>query len=380
MNHSASSVRASPRFAFVVGTRPEAIKLEKLIALAGTSGFVVLTGQHQDDFSQIPKLLSGAELHRIAPRRLKFDRETTAELPAELRIFNDAVQLVVELTSAFAALQPGHVVVQGDTRSAMAGSVAADAQGIPIWHVEAGLRSGSFVDPNPEEMFRRVIGQLAKYHFAATEHNKANLLREGVPNERIYVVGNTVVDGLGEVGDTISSRLHIGPKYAVVTLHRRQEARTRVEQLANVEKLASLRPDTDFLLFTHPNPSVGMVLQQFVNDTQCGNIRINNPLERSEFLKLLRGSAYVISDSGGVQEEAPYYGKRVFIVRDNTERPEAVGPRGNVLVGGDGAGLVSAVQALEDRNELTFRQPYPFGSGNTSKAIWQVMADFSADE
>lgn len=370
-----NEARVGKKYAFVVGTRPEAIKLAKVIALAAESGVVILTSQHEASFSQVDDLFGSAAIYRIPSETPAFLRHRGGEHPTDLRLFTEVVRLVSGLSTAFHDVNPDHVVVQGDTTSALAGAVAASLRGIEVSHVEAGLRSESLEDPYPEELFRRIIGQLAKNHFAPTELTKSNLVHENVPATDVYVVGNTVVDGLSEVIEQTPLRFESSTsRYVVVTLHRRQSRDMREEQLANLHELAGHYPETAFYLFLHPNPVVKAALEHFVASMDRPNVQLQHPLNRKSFLKLLRGCAYAISDSGGVQEEAPYFRKRVFIVRDFTERPEAKGPNGNVLVGRDGSRLVESVRNLERSGRLPFEMPYPYGSGNSSEQIWQIMA------
>lgn len=372
---------AGRKFAFVVGTRPEAIKLAKVITLAGESGVVILTGQHDAAFSQVEDLFGRSAIYRIPSTTPVFLQDAVGDVSTDLKFFAEVARLVSALSMAYEVLKPAHVVVQGDTTSALAGALAAKLIGIDVTHVEAGLRSGSLADPSPEELFRRIIGQIAMNHFAPTELNRANLIRENVPASDVYVVGNTVVDGLAEVTPQTPSGLNFSnSKYVVVTLHRRQAAEIREAQLANLQELARRYPETSFLLLLHPNPQVKAALERFVSSTNCVNIRLQRPLSRNDFLNVLRECAYAISDSGGVQEEAPYFRRRVFIVRDFTERPEAVGRDGNILVGSDGVGLVDAVGKLEQTNRLSFEMPYPFGAGNSSELIWQILASLDVPQ
>ncbi|WP_061295033.1 non-hydrolyzing UDP-N-acetylglucosamine 2-epimerase [Herbidospora cretacea] len=307
------------RVCVVAGTRPEAIKLGPVIPLlrAFADVEVVSTGQHGAVVAEVLALFGvrvDRELHRSG--------DSLAALTASA---------VLGLDEVFAQRGPDLVVVQGDTTSAFAGAVAGYLRRIPVAHVEAGLRSHQ-ATPFPEEANRRLIAPLADLHLAPTPGARANLLAERIPAGRVLVTGNTVIDALAAV---LSERPSPPTRpLVVITAHRRESWGEPMRRIARVaDRLAAGHPGVDFVVATHLNPAVRAVFDQVVRPR--ANIRCVPPMAYREFARLLAVSALAITDSGGVQEEAAALGLPVLVMRESTERVEALDGGGAHLVGTD---------------------------------------------
>jgi UDP-N-acetylglucosamine 2-epimerase (non-hydrolysing) len=363
-----------------MGTRPEAIKLFPVThALKREPNFnvtVCVTAQHREMLDQV---LSIADIEPDVDLNLMRPNQSLPQITSRILTGIDEV-----LTEA----KPDRVLVQGDTTTAMAAALTAYYHKIPVDHVEAGLRSGDIYSPFPEEVNRKVVGSLASWHFAPTPRAADALLRENISPDRIIVTGNTVIDALLETEKRIGSFKDIkraidselpepgeNRRVVLVTAHRRENFDGGMERIASA--LLELAESDDVLIVypVHPNPNVRALMHQALGGH--ANIRLLEPLEYVPFVYLLSRCDFVLTDSGGVQEEAPALGKPVLVMRDTTERPEGIDAGTARLVGTDPGQIYSeAMRLLRDRghyNKMS-RAHNPFGDGHASARILDVLA------
>lgn len=352
--------------ALVVGTRPERIKLDSVaIALSQFCRVVLVeTGQHTTLLDSAAKEMFQGEVVRLeAP-------DPGSSMPSTLS------QLVRGLSSTFESVRPHLVLVQGDTTSALAGALAASFGGFRVGHVEAGLRTHIPARPWPEEKIRKAIGQLVDLHFAPTEISVNNLLDEGIERESIRLTGNPGVDET--IARIRNLSLDVRPPRdqqripstgpILVTLHRREaHGNVRLLALENLGRFLSAHAQYRAIIVTHPNPSVIMDLSQ----SEIANhesVVLSDPLPHNDLLEVMNDAPFIISDSGGIQEEAPSLGKPVFIARDETERPEAVNLGLNFLVGANLAGLEHAFLEWQ-QSKVPIEISNPYGDGHAGERI-----------
>jgi UDP-N-acetylglucosamine 2-epimerase (non-hydrolysing) len=358
----------------VFGTRPEAIKLAPLIAelrrRPGIEVRVVTTAQHREMLDQVLRVFQIVPDCDLAVMR---PQQTLAELSSRVLIAMDRL-LIVET--------PDVVVVQGDTTSALCCGLAAFYRGVPVGHVEAGLRTATRLNPFPEEMNRRLTSVLAALHFAPTERARAALLAEGIPQDCVFVTGNTVVDALLHVRSSEAYRATQSPVVAapgerllLVTLHRRESWGAPLAGMCQaLLTIADRRPNVRVVLPVHLNPAVRRIVQESLG----GHARINliEPLNYLEFVAAMDASWLVLTDSGGVQEEAPVLGRPVLVLRDTTERIEAVEAGVALLVGTDPVAIVRTTLALLDDPAARAgmaRPQSPFGDGRAAERIADLL-------
>ena len=367
----------------VFGTRPEAIKMAPLaLSLAADERFdskVCVTGQHRQMLDQVLDLFE-----------LKPDFDLSVMKPGQ-DLTEVTTAILTGMKEVLANCKPDIVLVHGDTATTFAASFAAYYQQIPVAHVEAGLRTGNIYSPWPEEANRKLTGALATLHFAPTENSKANLLREGVDPNSIHVTGNTVIDALLEVIERLdkdaelskqaaapTAFLNRNRKLILVTGHRRESFGGGFERICQaLLETAKQHPDVDIVYPVHLNPQV----QEPVNRLLAGvdNIHLIEPLDYLPFVYLMSWAHIILTDSGGIQEEAPSLGKPVLVMRDTTERPEAVSAGTVKLVGTDVAKIVQELDFL-----LTDKSAYqsmsfahnPYGDGSACQRICSTLADF----
>ncbi len=357
------------RVMVIYGTRPEAIKLAPVIRAIGASSLlspiVTLTGQHRAILDQVNAMFGikpDHDLNVIRPRQ-SLDGLTS--------------RVLQQLTPTLRQERPDAVVVQGDTTSTFAGALAAFYKNVPVVHVEAGLRTGDIYSPFPEEANRRLTSQIATLHLAPTPVSADNLLRAGIPAQKVLVTGNTVIDALLAA---VEQRVPYGNQaleevdrsqapVLLVTAHRRESWGRRMHGVANaVARLARWHPGLVVVLPVHPNPVVREALLPALRGLD--NVLVVEPMGYGAFARLLRRSTIVLTDSGGVQEEAPSLGKPVLVMRDTTERPEAVTAGTARLVGTDPDRVYAEVDHL-----LTSAQAYqamanavnPYGDGHAAQ-------------
>ncbi|MFN2506728.1 MAG: non-hydrolyzing UDP-N-acetylglucosamine 2-epimerase [Acidimicrobiales bacterium] len=336
----------------VLGTRPEAIKLAPVVRALreglDVQPVVITTGQHQVGVDDV------LELFGIVPQRsLRMPRRSPDGL---VRLYAD---MMAHLDPVMSVLDPDVVVVQGDTASVLAGAQTAFLQRRPVVHVEAGLRSGSLSEPFPEEANRRLVSTISSLHLAPTLTAEANLLHEGHSGDEVIVTGNTAVDALlfaaaapAPLPDPrFESALAGGRRLVVVTAHRRESWGAGMRRIASgVATLAEAHPEVLFAIVTHMNPAV----RQVFGTAMAGraNVFVTGPLRYVQFVRLLAAAEVVLTDSGGIQEEAPVLGVPVLVLRDRTERTEGVYAGAAELVGTDPGALVAAThRVLASRRE-----------------------------
>ncbi|MGB0330364.1 MAG: non-hydrolyzing UDP-N-acetylglucosamine 2-epimerase [Planctomycetota bacterium] len=362
----------------VFGTRPEAIKMAPVHrALAQDARFrvrVCVTAQHREMLDQV------LELFGIEPEYDLDLMRPGQDLSAITGSVLDGIKVVLEEAA------PDYVLVHGDTTTTMAASLAAYYARVPVGHVEAGLRTGDIYSPWPEEMNRRLTGSLATLHFAPTEAARRNLLREGVDGARIAVTGNTVIDALltmlerarkgGE--EEFSERfegIDLDRRLVLVTGHRRENFGGGFERICEALAELSRTPDLEIVYPVHLNPKVQEPVHRILGSLP--NVHLIAPQEYLPFLFLMDRAHLIITDSGGIQEEAPSLGKPVLVMRDTTERPEAVEAGTVRLVGTDARVIVDAARALlEDEDEyrsMSFAHN-PYGDGAASRRIAETLA------
>ncbi|HEX7849404.1 MAG TPA: UDP-N-acetylglucosamine 2-epimerase (non-hydrolyzing) [Sphingomonas sp.] len=370
---------ARPRILVVFGTRPEAIKLFPLVhALRRTDADVrvCVTGQHREMLDQV------LEIARITP-----EHDLDLMLPNQSLDMLSA-RLLTELGKVMDADRPDRVIVQGDTATAMIGALTAYYRKIPVGHVEAGLRSGNIYHPWPEEVNRKVVGAIADLHFAPTDTARDALLAERVPAERIHVTGNTVIDALIETRARVDSDPALaatitpiaarfaGKRIVAVTTHRRENFGGGLKSVAQAVRRIANRPDVAVIFPVHPNPNVRGPMAEVLGGID--NVAMIDPLDYPNFVRLLSLCHFVMTDSGGVQEEAPALAKPVLVMRETTERPEGVVAGTAKLVGNDEEVIVTeASRLLDDKAayEAMARAHNPFGDGRSSERIARIILD-----
>jgi UDP-N-acetylglucosamine 2-epimerase (non-hydrolysing) len=358
----------------VIGTRPEAIKLAPVIrelnARPGVIVNVVATAQHRELLDQ------ALEIFSIQPA-VDLSAMQTAQNLAAL-----TARMLVTLEGEFTANRPDVVVVQGDTTTVLTASLAAFYARVPVAHVEAGLRSGDLDQPFPEEMNRRAATLLARWHFAPTARARENLLKEGIDAARVVVTGNTVVDALHSIVESERFRSVMLPvvvdpsrRLILVTLHRRESwGQPLVGMCQAVRELCGKYADLQVVFPVHLNPAVRATVEEVLGGVE--RVHLLRPLEYVTFLKVMQASFFVMTDSGGVQEEAPVFGRPVLVLRERSERPEAIEAGVARKVGTNPAAIVAEASRLLDDAEAysaMARASSPFGDGRAAARIADVL-------
>jgi UDP-N-acetylglucosamine 2-epimerase (non-hydrolysing) len=360
----------------VFGTRPEAIKLAPVVArlrelCPAVSTELCVTAQHRQMLDQV------LELFAIVP---DYDLNLMREGQSLVDVTNGVMAGVHEVIRQSS---PDLVIVHGDTTTTFAASLAAFYQRVPVAHVEAGLRTGDIHAPWPEEMNRRLTGAIAQVHFAPTEQARQNLLREGVRPETIHVTGNTVIDALLDVVGRLRrdatrqaefarrfSFLDPHKRLVLVTGHRRENFGEGFERICRAIRTLAARPDVQIVYPVHLNPNVRAPVHRVLGEN--ADVHLLEPLDYLPFVYLMDRSRFIITDSGGIQEEGPSLGKPVLVMRDTTERPEAVEAGTVRLVGTDIERIVGeAVRLLDSpiEYERMARAHNPYGDGHAAKRI-----------
>lgn len=368
----------------VFGTRPEAIKMAPLVkALQKDAEHfetkVCVTAQHRQMLDQV------LEVFEITP---EYDLNIMAP---NQDLYDITSKVLLGLRDVLKDFRPDVVLVHGDTTTSMAASLAAFYQQIPVGHVEAGLRTYNMLSPWPEEMNRQVTDRICTYYFAPTEKSRQNLLRECIDDKKIFVTGNTVIDALLMAVDIIDGKagvkeqLHeelrekgyaVGERpYILVTGHRRENFGDGFLHICRaIKEIAAMHPDMDIVYPVHLNPNVQKPVYELLSGLE--NVYLISPLDYLPFIYAMQHSTLLLTDSGGVQEEAPSLGKPVLVMRDTTERPEAVEAGTVKLVGTDAAAIVSNVTELL-RNKEMYRQMSethnPYGDGKACQRIIEAL-------
>jgi UDP-N-acetylglucosamine 2-epimerase (non-hydrolysing) len=363
----------------IFGTRPEAIKLCPVIRSLREhpSRFqvkVCVTAQHREMLDQVLKAFE------VCP-----DHDLDLMLPGQT-LFQSTSRILAGLEQVLSAERPRMIIVQGDTTTTFCGALAGFYLHIPVAHVEAGLRTGDLKQPFPEEMNRVLTSHLASLHFAATEKAAENLRREGVAPCSITITGNTGIDAVLYVRDGLEQGKLSGPdwveldstkKLIVVTAHRRESFGSGFERICRALAEIANRPDVQVVYPVHPNPNVQNPVQRYLAGHP--NIRLIEPVSYVPFVDLMRRAYLLITDSGGIQEEGPSLGKPILVLREKTERPEAVLAGTVKLVGTDEATIVrEAARLVEDRAayEAVARVHNPYGDGKASPRIAEAIHSF----
>jgi len=366
------------RVMFCFGTRPEAIKLAPVIhELARQRGefqpVVLVTAQHRRMLDQVLRAFD------IRP-----DHDLDLMRPGQ-SLAAVTVGVLRGVERVLRRARPDMVMVQGDTTSALAAALTAFYQRIPVGHVEAGLRTSDKYSPYPEEMNRRLVSSLADLHFAPTRAARDNLLREGVPRGRIKVTGNTVVDALKAIRRSMAlwrvsalDKIAPGQRVILVTAHRRESFGTGFERICEaLRTIVERNPDVEVVYPVHLNPNVRRPVRALLDRTP--RVHLIKPLEYLPFVRLMERAYLILTDSGGIQEEAPALGKPVLVMRDVTERPEAVAAGTARLVGTDIDLIVSATERLL-RSPAAYRRMArarnPFGDGRAATRIAAALRRF----
>ncbi len=353
---------------FVSGTRPEIIKLAPLYHAMREASWANVhwlhTGQHADMANQILAcfdVVPDTSLQRMGSSLLEFSMGCRQ-------------QLELEMTKKTWAL----VVVQGDTESAFQGALAAFYNRIPLAHVEAGLRTHNLNRPFPEEGLRQMISRLTRFHFAPTERARIALQNEGIADEFIHLTGNTVIDAQQwTCAHRGVKRKTTGRGHLLVTVHRRENWGHDLAEICHaIAGIAAMQPDLQVLFPVHLNP----VVQGPVNSILRGiaNVKLTEPLDYTEMQQALADAWMVLTDSGGLQEEAPTFGVPVLVLRDETERPEAIEAGCALLIGAERANIIKQVKRLSNHSAIyatMSRAGNPFGDGTASKQIVAVIAE-----
>jgi len=364
----------------VFGTRPEAIKLAPVIRRLRQQPWanvrVCSTGQHREMLDQTLRSLD------IVPDwdlRLMQEDQTPAAI---------AARILTTLYEAYASRRPDFVLVQGDTTTVLMASLAAYYARVPVGHVEAGLRTGDKLRPFPEEMNRRLTGPLAELHFAPTETAREALLREAVPAKEVFVTGNTVVDALlaavDQVGrdaagyDDVLAGVDPRRRLVLVTGHRRESFGPAFEQIClALRDVAERFPDVEILYPVHLNPKVQEPVRRILGGVE--RVHLTEPVDYLPFVHLMTRCHLILTDSGGIQEEAPTLQKPVLVMREKTERPEGVAAGTSRLVGVSREGIVAEASRLLESPQEYRRMtghPNPYGDGHASDRIVAHVAEF----
>ena len=377
----------------VFGTRPEAIKMaplvKKLQSMPETfKTGVAVTGQHRQMLDQVLRIFD------IVP---DYDLNI---MQANQDLYDVTSRVLVGMRDVLKEVQPDVVLVHGDTTTSTAAALAAFYQQIPVGHVEAGLRTGNIYSPWPEEMNRQITGRIATYHFAPTPLAKSNLMKENVAEDKILVTGNTVIDALYMEVDKIKKdkalqeglcksllqagydtrRLEGNRRLVLITGHRRENFGDGfISMCTAIRDLAAKYPDVDFVYPMHLNPNVRRPIHEVFGEdlTRYANLFFIEPLEYLSFVYLMEKSSIVLTDSGGIQEEAPGLGKPVLVMRDTTERPEALESGTVHLVGTNYDKIMSEVSELLD-NPLAYERMSqavnPYGDGHACERICECLS------
>ena len=359
----------------VFGTRPEAIKMAPLAKelLSRPNEFdtrVCITGQHREMLDQ---MLEVFDLHP--------DHDLNIMQPGQ-DLYDVSSRILLGMRDVLAQERPDLVLVHGDTSTSTFAALAAFYQHIPVGHVEAGLRTGNIYSPWPEEMNRQLNGRLCTWHFAPTETARKNLLREHVDEKHVAVTGNTVIDALHCV---VASGKAKAPQFGrderrrmvLITGHRRENFGDGMRNICQaINDLAGRFEDVDFVFPIHLNPNIRRPVQEIIDGSRK-NVYLLEPLSYLQFVAMMQQSTLILTDSGGIQEEAPAFGKPVLVMRDTTERPEAIEAGTARLVGTDRSAIVDAVADLLTNEESYYTMSHaanPFGDGHAAQRIADWIA------
>lgn len=376
----------------VFGTRPEAIKMAPLVKAFQKRShefktIVCVSGQHREMLDQVLNLFEIKPDYDLNIMKVGQD------------LYDVTSGVLMGMRDVLEKATPDFIMVHGDTTTSAAAALAAYYKRIPVGHVEAGLRTNDIYSPWPEEVNRQIIGRIATYHFTPTRLSYENLIKENVESDKIYITGNTVIDALYQVLDKIKgdnkleislreiicqygydmNRLYNGKKLILITCHRRENFGMNFRSICEaVKKLAIKYPDVDFVYPMHPNPNIRKSIQDiFVEYCKTKkNIFLIEPLEYLSFVYLMEKSCVVLTDSGGIQEEAPAIGKPVLVLRNRTERSEVMNSDSVKLVGADYEKIIEETSVLLDKENYCanmYKPVTPYGNGMASEKIVDIL-------
>lgn len=362
----------------VFGTRPEAIKMAPLVKEFHKSDElqtrVAVTGQHREMLDQV------LDFFEITP-----DYDLSLMKPNQ-NLYNLTGEVISGMKPILEEFEPDYVFVHGDTTTTMAAGIAGFYSGAKVCHIEAGLRTHNMLSPFPEEMNRQVAGRVSTFHFAPTEKSKSNLIQENVPEANVLVTGNTVIDALFESSKRVETleneevsalkkEVDFSKRIILVTGHRRENhGQGFINICAALKEVAQNNPEVEVVYPVHLNPNVLKPVNELLGNVK--NIHLVAPLSYPSFVWMMNQSYMIITDSGGVQEEAPSLGKPVLVMRDTTERPEAVDAGTVILVGTDQEKIIKETQALlddEQRYNAMSALHNPYGDGKACERIVEFI-------
>lgn len=358
------------RVMLVLGTRPEAIKLYELIHLfreyQSSDCMVVNTGQHTSLLDDLTD-------------DLKFNFDVTFEINRDdSSILQFMSSCILKLETLISSWKPDIIIVQGDTSTALVAALTGFYCGVEVFHVEAGLRTESKIAPFPEEVNRRLISQIADFHFAPTEHDMKNLLDSGISRNEILITGNTVVDVLMKVKENAdllpqpdSVQLNPNRKNILVTFHRRESWGEPIREICRaINTLASEYLDYNFILPLHPNPRIKEIVDQEL--TKSNNVMVVKALKYTEMIYFMSQCQVILTDSGGIQEEAPTFNVPVMVLRDETERMQGVLEGVSFICGTSNSKIVEIFRHVI-KMESNPQQQNPYGTGDASNKIFKTI-------
>ncbi|MBO8221441.1 non-hydrolyzing UDP-N-acetylglucosamine 2-epimerase [Prochlorococcus marinus] len=362
------------KITFIIGTRPEAIKLapviEKFIDCKYFYTRVILTGQHIDLVKDVLNLFS-----------IKYDKNL--KVMNKGNSLSEITSLIINsLSKEFDNFRPNLVIVQGDTNSAFSAALSAFYKKIKIGHIEAGLRTNDIYNPFPEEVNRRLISQISNLHFAPTKISKDNLIKENVDGN-IFVTGNTVIDSLLKFSKGLQSEVlekidFNNKKVVLSTIHRRENWGINLNNIIQgFEEILEKNPSCFFIIIMHPNKKVSdPIIKKFSNNKK---VLLLNPLKYTDLIHIMKNCYFIMSDSGGIQEEAPTFGKPVLILRDTTERLEAINAGVAKLIGTNKSSIVEEADQLlnnKEKYQSISNRINPFGDGKASQRIFEHIKKY----
>ena len=357
----------------VFGTRPEAIKMAPLVKAFQHDAehfetVVCVTGQHREMLDQVLGIFDIQQQYDLNIMKSGQD------------LYDITARVLLRMRSVLAQEEPDIVLVHGDTTTSMAAALAAFYQHIPVGHVEAGLRTHDTQSPWPEEMNRQLTARIAQWHFAPTKLSKENLMSEDVDEKKIFITGNTVIDALHMITRKLDIKANRRRKHRMVLItgHRRENLGNGLAHIClAIKALAEKYPDVEFVYPMHPNPNVRTTVYKYLgNDGGLRNVKLIEPLDYLDFVPLMARSTIVLTDSGGIQEEAPGLGKPVLVMRDTTERPEAIDAGTVKLVGTDCDKIVREVSLLLDNADEYRKMSHavnPYGDGKACQRILDIL-------
>ncbi len=368
--------------AIFIGTRPEAIKLAPIIRMMKLSHtlnpIVISTGQHREMLQQVISLF---DLHIDHSLDVMTHSQSLGALSS---------RLLAETTSIINSIRPAYALVQGDTTSVLMSAISCYYNKVPLGHIEAGLRTGNLQSPFPEEGNRRMVSQIADLHFAPTSSNMDNLLREGIDKSRIFVTGNTGIDALlieiqqqespevqatihADLTQLIGSDFNIRP-FILITGHRRENFGDPFRNICEaIAYLARSFPGHRFVYPVHLNPSVQTPVNKILGG--ISNVFLLPPLPYRTFVALMKSCNFILSDSGGIQEEAPTIGKPILVMRDTTERPEGLNSKGVHLVGTNKDLIIQIATKLITADSIPTESSRTYGNGHASEMICSILSN-----